>query len=59
MAQLEEAGTVNHGVSRSSPSCVKLIEALSKLLTLKLLGLSDRDLKLEAPRTTIILLWAR
>ena len=33
-------------------------KAFSKLLTLKLLGLSDRDLNLEALRTTISS-WAR
>ena len=49
---------VNRTVDKSSPSCVKLTKTLKQTLILKLLGLSDRDLNLESPCTTIIS-WAR
>ena len=59
VAQLEEVWTVNHAVDRSTSSSVNLNKkAFSKHLILKLLGLSDRGLNLEASCTTIIP-WAR
>ena len=58
VAQLEVGGTVNHAVDSPRPSWVKLTKAFSKLLTLKLLNLLNRDLNLEAPSTTLIS-WAR
>ena len=49
MAQLEEAWAVNHVVGKLSPGCAKLTKRLQQAFDPKLLGLSYRDLNLEAP----------
>ena len=49
MAQLEEAGTVNHGVSRSSPIWVKLIKSLMQASNPKIAGSFGSRLKIGGP----------
>ena len=50
--------TINHTVSSSSPACANLTKSSQQAFNPKLLGLSDLDLNLEAPCTTLTT-WAR
>ena len=50
MAQLGEACTVNHAVSGSSPSCVKLTKSLQQAFNSKIAGSLGSRPKLDRPR---------